>query len=371
MTFEYFAYGSNMFEVKLTKAAPTASFYSIGRVIGYMLRFNKQSRDGSGKANIVATGVPTDEVWGVIYTIVDADRASLDRSELGYTPTEIDVVTAARTMTALTYVAEPATIDETVRPYIWYKDFVVRGALQHRLPEAYVAQLQAAIGVKDMEDIREQENVDLVRTAESTSHDAGGVREGRNLGVFTLSEEAKAGDGFRIGVYGPTESGLLRIAARQSTYAIGKDADEVEVAEKFCTLARNGLTRFLKPRQASEIDVVGVSEDKTRRENFQVTVLFDGNFWKSLNARGAGDVQLDGPEVIELVRRAVMRKKEKYPLAIRQTTVLLVDTAPAGLVNGFVHDVRWVLATLLREAEFKEIWLVGSTVEQVFRIWPF
>ena len=79
MSFQCFAYGSNMFTRKMRIPAPSARFIATGRIAGYVLRFNKKSDDGSGKGNIVETGNPTDEVWGVVFEISDAERAALDR----------------------------------------------------------------------------------------------------------------------------------------------------------------------------------------------------------------------------------------------------------------------------------------------------
>ena len=31
----------------------------------------------------------------------------------------------------LTYIADPSAIDENLRPYSWYKDFVLKGAAEH------------------------------------------------------------------------------------------------------------------------------------------------------------------------------------------------------------------------------------------------
>jgi gamma-glutamylcyclotransferase len=80
MPFKCFAYGSNMFTPKMREAAPSAEFSAIGRLCGYVLRFNKYStRDGSGKGNIVATGNAENELWGVIFEIDGGDRRALTR----------------------------------------------------------------------------------------------------------------------------------------------------------------------------------------------------------------------------------------------------------------------------------------------------
>lgn len=149
MPFRCFAYGSNMFTRKMCVPAPSATFVAIGRIPGYVLRFNKKSDDNSGKGNIVGTGNPADEVWGVVFEISDAERTALDKSEGGYTRTKIDVLSETGTVRSVTYIAKPDRIDDSLKPYIWCKQFVVRGAEEHGLPPGYVAQLGAVEAMPD------------------------------------------------------------------------------------------------------------------------------------------------------------------------------------------------------------------------------
>ena len=46
---------------------------------------------------------------------------------------------------AVAYLATDDAIDDSVAPYIWYKDFVVEGAREHGLPPAYVAHFIASV----------------------------------------------------------------------------------------------------------------------------------------------------------------------------------------------------------------------------------
>ncbi len=149
MPFNYFAYGSNMFTPKMRDTAQSAEFKTLARLPGHILRFNKHRHtDGSGKGNIVATGNAQDEVWGVIFEIADADRKPLDDSEGGYDPVTIDVVTAAGWRPVLTYVAKPHRMNDGLKPYTWYKEFIVRSAKEHGLPAAYIQLLEAVDAIK-------------------------------------------------------------------------------------------------------------------------------------------------------------------------------------------------------------------------------
>jgi gamma-glutamylcyclotransferase (GGCT)/AIG2-like uncharacterized protein YtfP len=75
-------------------------------LLDYGLLFNKRSqKDGSGKANVEPH--PGRNVWGVLYTISDADLHTLDNGEgRGYYRTKLPVRTAdARITEAWVYLA--------------------------------------------------------------------------------------------------------------------------------------------------------------------------------------------------------------------------------------------------------------------------
>lgn len=147
-----------MFTSKMRAAAPSAAFVTTGRILGYVLSFNKKSEDGSGKGNIVATGNAAHEVWGVIFEIPEAEQAALDKSEGGYDPSVVDVLIGTESVSLRTYVAKPHRVDNSLKPYTWYKDFVVRGAEEHRLSASYVEALKAVEAMADSDMARERSN---------------------------------------------------------------------------------------------------------------------------------------------------------------------------------------------------------------------
>jgi len=162
-TFLYFAYGSNMLTRRLKDRTPSADAVRTGFVEGHRLTFDKISRDGSGKADIQATGNPTDRVYGVLFSIAVEDESTLDRAEglgKGYRKVEIQVVTPKAASVALTYVAtekKPA-----YQPYHWYKALVVAGAVEHALPDFYVAWLRTVDSKPDPNTTRRAENEALL-----------------------------------------------------------------------------------------------------------------------------------------------------------------------------------------------------------------
>lgn len=160
--FLYFAYGSNMLTRRLMARTPSALPLGAAFVDGYRLTFDKVSKDGSGKCDIVATGVSADRVWGVLFRIPSTEAAALDQAEgRGYRKGELQAVTADIILPAVTYFA--AETDPTRRPYHWYKTLVLVGAIEHGLPAAYVAAISDVISVQDPDADRRARNEALLK----------------------------------------------------------------------------------------------------------------------------------------------------------------------------------------------------------------
>jgi cation transport regulator ChaC len=144
-TFLYFAYGANMFSrrIQSPNIAPSAVAVDIGFVQGRRFTFGKVSRDGSGKCDIEITNNSSNRAYGVLYRVNAKDRENLNQAEglgIGYSETNIQVVTAKGTYTAMTYVGSYK--EAMLRPYQWYKAFVVAGAIEHGLPAEYIEWLR-------------------------------------------------------------------------------------------------------------------------------------------------------------------------------------------------------------------------------------
>jgi gamma-glutamylcyclotransferase (GGCT)/AIG2-like uncharacterized protein YtfP len=150
----YFAYGSNMLLERLKSRVPSARVLGTATLGGYALRFNKLSKDGSGKATIVPSADPQAVVYGVLYQLDDDERARLDKAEglgNGYQIRHLRVRRDGEGAEeeAFTYVATPGAIRDDLPPFRWYKDMVINGATQNRLPESYVRQIEAVKAVED------------------------------------------------------------------------------------------------------------------------------------------------------------------------------------------------------------------------------
>jgi gamma-glutamylcyclotransferase len=153
----YFAYGSNMLTKRLQERAPSAKPVGIGYVMEHHLRWHKKGRDGSGKCDIFFTGDQDHQVHGVLFEISGAEKTRLDGIEglnRGYDEKMVEIITVSGLVSAVTYYAR--VIDERLRPYEWYKRYVVEGAIEYDFPEIYVQELKSVEAVKDLDLEREQ-----------------------------------------------------------------------------------------------------------------------------------------------------------------------------------------------------------------------
>ncbi len=163
----YFAYGSNLLNARLLRRVPSARLLGIGCLSGHCLRFHLRVADGSGKCNAMPVGDPAQVVWGAVYRIDPSEKPLLDAAESLHHHYDIaDVRIEAADgggWEAFTYRAVPRWIDETAIPYYWYKHFVLAGARQKRLPEAYVGAIAAVPARTDSDAVRRRFNQGILR----------------------------------------------------------------------------------------------------------------------------------------------------------------------------------------------------------------
>jgi len=147
----YFAYGSNMSTPRLVSRVASARAVAAACLPAHALRFHKQGRDGSAKCDAYRTGLASDAVHGVVFRIAAAEKPLLDEQEglgNGYGEKTV-IVTGARgeSYRAFTYYA--TRIDPCLRPYHWYREHVIRGAIEHRLRDGYIAAIRDIVSVDD------------------------------------------------------------------------------------------------------------------------------------------------------------------------------------------------------------------------------
>lgn len=142
---QYFAYGSNMLTERLRARVPSADPLNSARLPGQTLRFHKRSKDGSGKCTLVEASEASATVYGVLFDIDSRHLSALDEAEhrgQGYERRRVELQVSGEPVGAIAYVAQPAYVDEALRPYDWYHTIVMAGAHQHALPAGYRAQLE-------------------------------------------------------------------------------------------------------------------------------------------------------------------------------------------------------------------------------------
>ncbi len=156
----YFAYGSNMLSERLVRRVGSIRDKKVGYLNGYTLKFNKWSRDGSGKANIVPD--ESGKVWGVLYGMNEEQLAILDRYEYGYSRKLMTVETKAGKKKAVAYIADEAPNEKS--PYDWYLNFLVRGAEENHIPDDELERLKNTQNQIDPEETRRNENYLIAET---------------------------------------------------------------------------------------------------------------------------------------------------------------------------------------------------------------
>jgi gamma-glutamylcyclotransferase len=145
-----FAYGSIMLSAKIRTRAPSATPRGVACLDQFTLRWNKRSKDGSGKCTIEQTSRPEDSVWGVLYELTTADKGQLDKFEglgSGYEQRDVAVLLKGNRTRVSTYYA--TSVDPGLCPYDWYKEQVVIGATRQGLPAEYIRMLEAAPSTAD------------------------------------------------------------------------------------------------------------------------------------------------------------------------------------------------------------------------------
>ena len=171
---KHFAYGSNLCSRRLRRRTPPASVTAVGVVRAHVLRFHKVGfRDGSGKCNAFATGIATDVIWGAVFELDTAEEAWPDYVEglgRGYVERLVKVETTLGLISATAYVASPDAIRSDVRPYSWYKNFVLSGATEHGFSREYVDAIRAVAAIEDPDAARAVENRRILVGAERSLH---------------------------------------------------------------------------------------------------------------------------------------------------------------------------------------------------------
>jgi gamma-glutamylcyclotransferase (GGCT)/AIG2-like uncharacterized protein YtfP len=139
----YFAYGSNLDLRQMRRRCPGSSPVGRARLPDYRLGFTRYStKRKGGVADIVPEAGAT--TWGAIYTCTDADMESLDQFEnVPHSYRRIDVVVLDDEENELEAVAYFANKTGEFAPGRDYLGLLITGSRDHKLPDEYIAALEA------------------------------------------------------------------------------------------------------------------------------------------------------------------------------------------------------------------------------------
>ena len=164
---KYAAYGFNLHPIRLSERIPSAKLLGKGILVGKSLRFHKRSKDGSGKCNIVDDD--QQQVYVAVYELDESEKPALDNAEgvgYGYRSEEVKVDGFGE---CITYIAEDSHIDDSLKPYTWYKEMLLVGCEKLEIPKAYIDHIRCVDANDDFDQQRQAKNMELVARAKNTT----------------------------------------------------------------------------------------------------------------------------------------------------------------------------------------------------------
>jgi gamma-glutamylcyclotransferase len=162
----YFAYGSNMLQVRLRARVPGAQLHGTALLNGHTLRWHKRGRDGSGKCDIVPCDDKAAVVHGVLWAIPPDEQPALDAAEglgRGYDILPVTVMCKGRPLPAFAYRA--TELEPDLLPFDWYHAMVLAGADEQGLPSPYIQALRRVPTQADPDRARHGLHMALIEAA--------------------------------------------------------------------------------------------------------------------------------------------------------------------------------------------------------------
>ncbi len=130
----YFAYGSNMSKEQMRNRGVSINTAVRCKLPGYRFLYNKESIDGSSKANIEKDNESV--VHGVCFLLDQKPFEMLKGFEKGYTVLPVTAIDMDENpIDAETFISESTCAKEPQNAYV---KTIIKGALEHNLPESYI-----------------------------------------------------------------------------------------------------------------------------------------------------------------------------------------------------------------------------------------
>ena len=161
----YLAYGSNLHPMRLMERVTSAELIGVVKLEGYGLKFHKRGMDQSAKCNLLYSGAGAILAYGALFKMSATHKVALDCFEgkgRGYDEICLEVSFQGTRKECFTYMANPAYLDDRLRPFHWYKRLVILGAEHHCLPGDYVDTIEAVESVADPEGARRGKHEQLI-----------------------------------------------------------------------------------------------------------------------------------------------------------------------------------------------------------------
>ncbi len=141
----------------------SASKIGVAELTEHRLCFHKASEsDGSAKCDILHTGNPDDFILGVVYEIEESQKPILDGIEglgFGYDEKTVSVTMRNKSLDAFTYYA--ISINPTLKPFEWYKQHVLAGAIENCMPPSYIQRINDVEAVSDTDSDRRNQELSI------------------------------------------------------------------------------------------------------------------------------------------------------------------------------------------------------------------
>ncbi len=162
-TIYYFAYGSNMSTARLQARVPSAKCLGVYSLPGYTLDFSMHGFDDSAKCNGRQTNNPNDQLYGVLFSMLDNERPILDfHEQLGEGYEIIDTIVFDENAQAHPcFVYTALRLQKHLQPFDWYRHHVLFGAKEAGLPQHVIEYINNTTAIVDQDHQRAEEQMSI------------------------------------------------------------------------------------------------------------------------------------------------------------------------------------------------------------------
>lgn len=151
---------------RLLDRVPSAKKVDVGILENHKLQFHKISnKDYSAKCDAYETGNPEHKIHGVVFYITEDEKPVLDKHEgfgNGYEQKYVEILlNNGVTINAFTYYA--TSVNPDLKPLDWYKEHVLRGAIENELPIEYIRGIETIEHLEDFNIERRNNELSIYR----------------------------------------------------------------------------------------------------------------------------------------------------------------------------------------------------------------